>query len=937
MKLLKVLIVLLFPMIIVFAQDSTQTFLSLNSTGVEEFLQKYPKYDGRGTIVLVLDTGIDMGIDGLKKTSTGKVKVIDVQDFTGQGNINFYPAEIEEDDSTSYFINEEHNYKVNGADKLKLKAWNDKYFIGLLPEELWKNSGSGASDINGNGKKNDKFFFVVFQTDNNKEKYWVMYIDANSNGDVSDEKPLRNYKVNYDTFTIPNKKGLPYFTIAVNIFPDKKLVSFFFDDGSHGTHCSGIATGYHIDGSGDFNGVAPGAQLMGLKLGNNNYAGGSTVTESMKKAYLYADKVSKERKEPCIINMSFGVGSEIEGRADIEKFLENLVKDNPYLYISTSNGNEGPGISTTGMPASTSAVFSSGAVLTKEVGRDLYNATLDTNIILHFSSRGGEVPKPDVVSPGACTSTVPNFSRGDRFWGTSMASPYSAGVMSLLLSAAKVEFPHVKIPSRLLYKAMREGAVKMKGYDYVDQGGGYINVMNAWKLLKKYIKEGEIKKFETYTIKSFAPNMPGNSAPSLYIRDGSYITGNETFNFNIKRNNTINSKKFFRSYRIKSEAKWLKPVKRKTYIRNNQSANIAVRIDKSKLTEPGLYNGRIRVSRADRTHFPEFDLMATVVIPYKFNLENNYQTSWNNLKLKPGELKRYFIKIPAGATSMTVNFSSNPNQFCFAWYFLHDPDGRQIARAVLNSDSEVNSIEKNYYNLTPGVYELDVLGLFIANNLSTCNLSVKFGGIELVSNNVLDKDHTRLNFINQIEKPETFNVSGEILGTETDYVIHLDSTDTYEIPFTLTNDEASESFEVSVSKEDFNKTTDFALMIYDNKGKSRALGGLSYYKETISINNKFNADTSHYKLVLKPAFANKPGQMTIFVKEHSKFVNPEPISVKHNFRSRINMYPSILTDLNCSYGPLPKVNANEKIYGKIYFNLPQKDETEFEFPIYIKN
>jgi len=45
------------------AQDSTQTFLALGTTGVENFQKTYPKYNGRGTIVFGLDTGIDMGID----------------------------------------------------------------------------------------------------------------------------------------------------------------------------------------------------------------------------------------------------------------------------------------------------------------------------------------------------------------------------------------------------------------------------------------------------------------------------------------------------------------------------------------------------------------------------------------------------------------------------------------------------------------------------------------------------------------------------------------------------------------------------------------------------------------------------------------------------------------------------------------------------------
>lgn len=934
MKTIKIITLFLIGAISICSQEIGQTFLSLEDTGVEEFINLHPEYDGRGTIIIILDTGVDFGVDGLKQTSTGEVKFIDVQDFTHQGDVQLFEADVDIDEGKTNFTDDEDQYTVIASTSLEYSPNDNNYFIGGFDEIRLMNSDSGASDLNGDGDMEDVFVMIAFETSDGGESFWVVYLDLNGNGDISDDKVLRNYKDNQDAFSFEYPGDLPPLTMGLNVLPEEMIVSFHFDDGSHGTHVAGIAGGNQIGGI-DFNGVAPGANMMSMKLGNNLYSGGCTVTESMKKAYLYADKVSKEAEVPVVINMSFGIGSEIEGHADIEKFLESLTEENPYLYICVGSGNEGPGISSVGLPSASSAVFSSGAVLTKEVGGNNYSATLNRDIILYFSSRGGEVRKPDVCSPGASTSTVPNWSGWDRFWGTSMAAPYSAGVMSLLLSAASQEYPDVKIPSQFLYKAIRESATEMEGYTNLDQGHGYINVMNAYTLLKKYIEDGEISKFETYSISALSPNAPFERAPNLYLRNGSYLHNEDTFNFSVRRNDYQKSDKFYRSYNIESDSDWLIPIQKKTYIRNDQSTFVTVRFDKEKMQEPGLYTGRLTAYRDDKSKFPEFEMQATVVMPFRFSYEDNYSRTWNSEKVEQGLFKRYFIELPSGQTGMSIKLSASGKDYARARYYLFDPNGIEVDHSsTINTLDNTNEVETTYFNLVPGVYEVVVDGYFLAKGVSTYDLSIQFYGINRLDNNIVDATNNQIEVVNLFNAPSTLNLKAQFTGYEVNHEVTISGSEKFRMPFVLRKGEMSKEFKLEMSKTDYNKLTDLALLIYDTDGVVVNSDALGYSTGSISVKNSSDADSTEYIFEIVPGFAHESSSADINLTEFTTFKAESGFDVVSERKSTVTLYPSLPKSLQINYeSPNEYFPENSQLVGKITFEYSSTKKAEYELPI----
>src|SRR3989442_1069989 len=444
--------------------------MPLHSAGVDDFRAKHPTYDGRGVLIGILDTGVDPGVDGLIVTSTGAPKMLDVRDFSGEGVVRLAPVTPTGDGTVSIA-----GRALSGAGRIGRLTTATTWYAGVLAERpLGKVPGA---DLNGDGTNSDAFPVIVVKATDG----WVAFIDTNLDGSFEDEMPLHDYRQGRETIALGTKP----ITLAANFGESSGVptLAVVFDNNAHGTHVAGIAAGHTLFNVAGFDGVAPGAQLLGLKIADDA-RGGISMTGSIQHAMEYAARYVEQRHLPLVLNLSWGIGNEPGERAVIDSIVNAFLVAHPEVVFTISAGNDGPGLSTVGLPGSADLAVSVGATLPGiYVPLEQDGAPpVAGDFVGSFSGRGGRFGKPDLLAPGWAFSTVPSFDTGNEIKaGTSMSAPYVAGLAACLMSALAQEG---RTPDGAeVSAALRVGAAGLPGASVLDQGAGVPQLERAYRWL----------------------------------------------------------------------------------------------------------------------------------------------------------------------------------------------------------------------------------------------------------------------------------------------------------------------------------------------------------------------------------------------------------------------------------------------------------------------
>ncbi len=746
MSILTLLLVVIAP------QDPLAGQLPKQDLGVQEFLAQNPDYDGRGIRVAVLDTGIDPGHPFLQRTPAGGRKIVDWYDATSDGRVavqHWSPAHQGKLTGLSGRRLDLGRYAAAGRQyglmRLDLdwlpddlegriqgqrrQAWQRG--ARFYQEEQQRHRAAGLEvDPNSVEQALDEqrwsafadegpvWDAVVFELDGHR----VVVVDNDEDGDLGEEPALAAFRSSGDWATLGDEALLNY---AVSM-PSPNEVHFYFDAHGHGTHVAGIIGAW--EGAGRrMNGVAPAVEFVSIKIGDGKF-GGSTSGFAITKALDYAVEAGCQ-----VANISFGGPSFFaDGKEPDGWVVEEATRRG--LFVVTSAGNEGPALTTVGAPATTPAAFSIAAAVWPDTQRVNYGS-LDPSaaVLFDFSSRG---PLPngalgiDFAAPGAALSTLPSWgiAKGENWNGTSMAAPQMSGCIALLLCAARAEqLAHG--PARV-ERALRLSARPLPQHAWVEQGHGYVQLPDALSSLRMLDKYGAAEQgFEVVA------SNPFGDGPGIYHRG---LASRRPFEVSVSvapsfAEDTANAVKadFLRTFRAEAEQNWVSVPP--AFYSNGRGGRLTVRVDPSELA-PGLHSTRVLLWDADKPRElgPDLIVPVTVVQPAITSAAEDHAFR-SVMELRPGQLDRSFVQVPAGATRARVQVTQRGggrNEIRAGAGsvsgFLYSGDRQARGRYYLQSD-------ETYETVVPveagTVFEYAMASRWSTNTAATFELKVQFLGL----------------------------------------------------------------------------------------------------------------------------------------------------------------------------------------------------------------
>ena len=255
------------------------------------------------------------------------------------------------------------------------------------------------------------------------------------------------------------------------------------DEHGHGTHVAGIIGGNGLASGGIYRGVAPGVNLINLRVADKDgMTYESTVLDSLQWVYNNRDLYNIR-----VVNLSLNSTVALSyHNSPLSAAVETLWFSGIVVVVSSGNNGSTEGPVSIYPPANDPFVITVGA--TEDKGTP---GLSDDNLAV-FSAYGtteNGILKPDLVAPGrnviaplsdkasSVYTAHPLHRVGNDYFrmsGTSMSAPVVSGAVALLLQ----DEPGLT-PDQVKYRLMATANQEWPGYNSLKAGSGYLDVQAA--------------------------------------------------------------------------------------------------------------------------------------------------------------------------------------------------------------------------------------------------------------------------------------------------------------------------------------------------------------------------------------------------------------------------------------------------------------------------
>lgn len=575
-----------------------------SETGAASFLTANPTFDGSNVRVAILDTGVDPGCGRLLSTTpSGAPKIIGLIDASGSGDVDTQARGVVETVGgvTTVRALSGRRLRVNPAWENPSNVWRvgAKHTSELMPRELARRVARDraeadkralsapltaalvSGDAGGDAAKGEaaKYTAVLaalpaalaaadaggllldvlaFQ---DASGVWRVAVDVRGDGDLTGSRALASFALEREWATL-DENSLVHF--GVNVYADGDCVSIVTDAGAHGTHVAGIVAAFDPSPSAsrDFDGVAPGAQIISVKIGDHRLGSMETGAALIRGIREAVDAGAH------VINMSYGeASSRNSGR--VLDVIRWAVLEKGVCFVASA-GNSGPALSTVGAPGGLSPfAIGVGATATEAMMDDLYalrsffaadagrlpstsaeGAMTGDDLTASALSPSGRASAPKtgrahdraedvqytwssrgpsadgalgvcVSAPGGAITAVPSWTLAANqiMNGTSMSSPNIAGCIALLISGLLAT--NLPVCPFAIRRAIETTAKTFPGSsDALTVGHGMIDVPAAWAHLSFASSRGGVPTpFLQVTVPHGGAGAGGPNDAGVYLRD----------------------------------------------------------------------------------------------------------------------------------------------------------------------------------------------------------------------------------------------------------------------------------------------------------------------------------------------------------------------------------------------------------------------------------